>query len=608
MSSKQVNKKISGDYLGRMPLSPGVYIMKDAKGRVIYVGKAKVLRNRVRSYFKDQDKLDTKTKMLVSAIDTIDYIATGNEVEALVLECNLIKEHRPKYNVRLKDDKKYPYLKLTVNERFPRLCLTRNVVNDGAEYFGPYTDARAVRRTVELIRSIFPLRNCPGSAFRPNRERECLNFQIKRCAGPCTGRIDEDGYKMIVDQVRLFLKGRDRDLYRALEGRMKDLSAERRFEEASIARDQLAALSRVSERRQAVEPGGADEDVIALVSEKAKACAVVMRVRQGRVLSSESFILDDVAGNDQASLTGSFMQLYYHSNADIPDVLYSQYKPTGEKVITDWLSSKAGRRVTVKVPERGGNKRLLGLAEKNAAMKLVADGGVDPSSFELPGEIRKTLGLHSTPRRIEVFDVSNIQGTDAVGSMVTFENGKPLKSGYRHFRIRDVDGIDDFAMMREIVGRRMEALLKGAGGRPDLVMVDGGIGQVNAAVQAMAGRGVRDIPVIGLAKRNEEIFMAGHDDAIVLPRRNAVLRYLQRMRDEAHRFAIEYHRKLRGGRLEHSEIDEIEGIGETRKLALLKEFGSLDALRRASVEEIAGVPGFGEKMALKVHKGLRDAG
>ncbi|MCU0639271.1 MAG: excinuclease ABC subunit UvrC [Candidatus Krumholzibacteria bacterium] len=581
--------------------------MKDAKGRVIYVGKAKVLRNRVRSYFKDRDKLDTKTKMLVSVIDSIDYIATGNEVEALVLECNLIKEHRPKYNVRLKDDKKYPYLKLTVNERFPRLCLTRNVVNDGAEYFGPYTDTRAVRRTMELIRTIFPLRNCPGSAFRPNRERECLNFQIKRCAGPCTGRIDEDGYKMIVDQVRLFLRGRDRDLYRALEGRMKELSADRRFEEASVARDQLAALSRVSEKRQAVEPGGADEDVIALVSEKGKACAVVMRVRQGRVLSSESFILDDVAGNDRASLTGSFMQLYYHSNADIPDVIYSQYKPAGEKVITDWLCSKAGRRVTVKVPERGGNKRLLGLAEKNATMKLVADGGVDPSSFELPGEIKKTLGLPSTPRRIEVFDVSNIQGTDAVGSMVTFENGKPLKSGYRHFRIRDVDGIDDFAMMREIVGRRMEALLKGAGGRPDLVMVDGGIGQVNAAVQAMACRGFRDIPVIGLAKRNEEIFMAGHGDAIVLPRRSAVLRYLQRMRDEAHRFAIGYHRKLRGAKLEHSEIDEIEGIGETRKLTLLKEFGSLDALRMASVEEIAAVPGFGEKMALKVHKGLRDA-
>jgi len=590
-----------------MPLSPGVYIMKDAKGRVIYVGKAKILRNRVRSYFKDQDKLDPKTKMLVSTIATVDYIATGNEVEALVLECNLIKEHRPKYNVRLKDDKKYPYLKLTVNEKFPRLCLTRNVENDGAEYFGPYTDTRAVRRTMELIRSIFPLRNCPGPSFRPNRERECLNFQINRCAGPCTGRIDEDGYGKIVGHVRLFLKGRDRDLYRALENRMKELSADRRFEEASIARDQLAALSRVSERRQAVEPGGADEDVIALVSEKAKACAVVMRVRQGRVLSSESFILDDVAGNDPASLTGSFMQLYYHSNADIPEILYSQYRPADEKVITDWLSAKTGRRVTVKVPGRGDRKRLLGLAEKNAAMKLVADGGVDPASFELPGEIRKTLGLPSTPRRIEVFDVSNIQGTDAVGSMVTFENGKPLKSGYRHFRIRDVEGIDDFAMMREIVGRRMEALLKGAGGRPDLVMVDGGIGQVNAAVQAMAGRGFRDIPVIGLAKRNEEIFMAGHDDAIVLPRRSAVLRYLQRMRDEAHRFAIEYHRKLRGGKLAHSEIDEIEGIGETRKLALLKEFGSLDALRRASVEEIAGVPGFGEKTALKVHRRLRDA-
>ena len=607
MSSKQVNKKIFRDHLGRIPVSPGVYIMKDAKGRVIYVGKAKILRNRVRSYFKNQDKLDPKTKMLVSAIATVDYIATGNEVEALVLECNLIKEHRPKYNVRLKDDKKYPYLKLTVNEKFPRLCLTRKVENDGAEYFGPYTDARAVRRTMELIRTIFPLRDCPGPSFRRGRERECLNFQIKRCPGPCTGRIDEDGYNKIVNHVRLFLMGRDRDLFRALEGRMKELAAERRYEEASIARDQLAALSGISERRKTVEPGGADEDVIAVVSEKAKACAVVMRVRQGRVLSSESFILDDVSGNDPGSLTGSFMQLYYHSNADIPDTLYSRHKPAGEKLIMDWLRAKTGRRVTVRVPERGSGKKLLELAEKNAAMKLVADAGVDPSAFELPGEIRKTLGLQHTPRRIEVFDVSNIQGTDAVGSMVTFENGRPLKSGYRHFRIREVGGIDDFAMMREIVGRRMDALHDGSGGRPDLVMVDGGIGQVNAAVQAMARRGFGDIPVIGLAKRNEEIFIAGHGGAIVLPRRSAVLRYLQRMRDEAHRFAIEYHRKIRGGKLSHSEIDNIEGIGEARKIALLKEFGSLDALRKASVEEIAGVPGFGKKTALKVHRGLRNA-
>ncbi len=580
--------------------------MKDQKERVIYVGKAKVLKNRVRSYFQSAENLDSKTVALVSRIVSIDYIATENEVEALMLENNLIKEYRPKYNVRLKDDKKYPFLKLTVKERFPRLFLTRIVKNDGSEYFGPYGNAGSVRRTLELIRNIFPLRTCPSTKLGSDRERECLNFQIGRCSGPCTGKIDEQSYASLVRQVRLFLKGKTGRLRRILEKRMDYLSNQMRYEEASVVRDQIAAISRISERQHAVDPVGGDEDVVSIVYEGISACGVVMRIRDGRILGSDSFMIPDTVEKDSSRVMSSFLQLYYHTSMDIPGLIQAQVMPEDADVLAEWLSAKRGKSTRIAVPSRGGRKKLVDLAEKNAMMKLVADSGRSSSSISVLAGLKKVLGLNSTPFRIEAFDISNIQGTDAVGSMVVFENGRARRNGYRHFRIRTVEGMDDFAMMAEVLSRRAGALKSGKQRSPDLIVIDGGRGQVNAAVKALSVNDISGIPVVGLAKRNEEIHMAGYAGVIRLSRRNEALRFLQRMRDEAHRFAVEYHRKLRRRKISTSELDGIDGIGEKRKIKLLMEFGSLEGIRKAGIDEIASIPGIGTRIAGKVYGGLHE--
>ncbi|MBU8921396.1 MAG: excinuclease ABC subunit UvrC [Bacteroidales bacterium] len=604
MSSSQTDKL--RERLKELPDSPGVYLMKDEKDKVIYVGKAKVLKNRVRSYFQKSDNLDNKTAALVSTINTIDYIATENEVEALMLENNLIKEYRPKYNVRLKDDKKYPFLKLTVNERFPRLFLTRVVKNDGGEYFGPYGNAGSVRRTLELIRNIFPLRKCSSMHLGKDRERECLNFQIGRCSGPCTGKIDEQSYASLVRQVKLFLKGKTGRLRRIMEKRMDYLSGQMRYEEASLVRDQIAAISRISERQHAVDPVGGDEDVISIVSEGVSACGVVMRIRDGRILGSDSFMIPDTVGKDSGRVMCSFLQLYYHTSMDIPGLIQTQVMPEDIEVLVEWLSKKRGKKTRIAVPSRGGRKKLVDLAEKNAMMKLVAYSGRSSSSISLLSSLKKTLGLNSTPFRIEAFDISNIQGTDAVGSMIVFENGKTVRSGYRHFRIRTVDGMDDFAMMAEVLSRRARTLKSGKHRSPDLIVIDGGRGQVNAAVKALSENDISGIPVVGLAKRNEEIHMAGYEGVIRLSRRNEVLRLLQRMRDEAHRFAVEYHRKIRRKKISTSELDGIKGIGEKRKIKLLMAFGSLKGIRKAGIEDIASIPGIGKQIAGKVYDCLHE--
>ncbi len=585
-----------------MPDAPGVYMMKNSRGKVIYVGKAKILKNRIRSYFQSKENLDRKTGFLVDSVDSIEYMATDNEIEALVLECNLIKEYKPKYNVRLKDDKKYPFLKLTRNEKYPRLVLTRTVQNDGSEYFGPYTDLTAVRKTLKLIQSIFPLRDCTGSRFRKNRNRECLNYQIGRCPGPCTGKIGQKEYLEIVDQISLFLKGKNITLKKLLEQRMLDLSKEKQYEEASLARDQLIAIDRVSKRQNAVEVSLVDEDYIAIADEGEESCGVVMRVREGKMLGLESFIISDTGNISSENLIASFSSLYYNSATDIPVNIYMQSEPADKKILEKWLTLKAGRRTSIRIPMRGYRVNLIRLAAKNAAMKLVASSSRKTSVVELLVEAKKTLGLKTTPFRIETFDISNIQGSDAVGSMVTFENGKPAKSGYRHFRIRNVEGSDDFSMMKEMLSRRLETLNTGQSRKPDLIIVDGGKGQLTAALTAMKETGITGIDLIGLAKRNEEIFIAGVSEKIVLPRKSAVLKLIQRTRDEAHRFAIEYHRKLRRKRIMHSALDDIEGIGEKRKLRLLMEFGSVSSIRKASIKELESVPGIGKGFAEKIYE------
>ena len=598
MSRGQENKLKEKVHL--LPDEPGVYLMKNDRGRVIYVGKAKRLSGRVRSYFQEQKSLDVKTQKLVSSIVDIDYIVTQNEVEALVLECNLIKEYRPRYNIRLKDDKKYPYIKLT-NESFPRLMLVRSVENDGAEYFGPYTDVKAVRRILRLMKTVFTLRNCIGGRF-VKRDRECLNFQIDRCLGPCTGRVDEKAYGEIVKEARLYLRGRSTELRRLLEERMRRLAESRCYEEAARIRDQLGNLERMTQRQLAVSPGTGDRDVVALARELEMACGVVMKIREGKLLGTDSFFVPVSTTDTDAIIYEYFFKMYYHSATDVPGRIVTQEVMKERILIEAWLGERRGSRVRLIRPVRGEQRRLMELARKNASLKIVADARPEQRSKEILAEIKEALGLVSTPFRIEIFDISNIQGAEAVGSMVTFKEGEPLKSGYRHFRIREVEGIDDFAMLAEVIGRRARHIREGKNRAPDLIMVDGGRGQVSAARRALNESELSGIPVIGLAKRDEEIYVEGNPSPIKLPRRNRALKFLQRMRNEAHRFAIEYHRKLRSKRLVHSELNEISGIGESRKIKLLHEFGSVEALQRATVEDIASVAGIGGIIAAKVYE------
>jgi excinuclease ABC subunit C len=591
----KIHKKIE-----RLPDSPGVYFFKNPKGRVIYVGKARNLVSRVRSYMQAPEKLDPKTNALMDTADSVDYIATENEVEALVLEASMIREYRPRYNIRLKDDKRYPYLKITANEAFPKLLIVRRVLDDGAEYFGPYTDAGAVRRTLKAIKTIFPLRDCKGR-FR-SRTRECLNFQIGRCLGPCTGRIDSDEYTVVVRLLRMFLRGHSEALMEELRRSMESFSENMRYEEASVVRDQIASIRKISARQHAVDPGGADEDAVAIAREGSNACGVVMRVREGRILSSETFMMPVLPTDDIIIAYEDFFKLYYNASLDIPPGILAQYELPDGGLIVRWLKERTGKPISISVPSRGHRKKLVDLAEKNAASRLLTLRGKKASAHMVLGHLKKALGLPSTPSRIEAFDISNIQGSAAVGSMVTFVDGRPVKSGYRHFRIRRVKGPDDFAMMREVLLRRLERLKDGKSRRPDLILVDGGKGQVSAAIEAMHASGLSSINVIGLAKKNEEIFVPGRKDPIVLPRRSPGLKLLQKARDEAHRFAVEYHRKVRSRGLVESGLDGIPGVGEYRKVQLLVRFGSLAGLANVTEEEIAAVPGIGQATAGKIYE------
>lgn len=591
----KIRKKIE-----RMPDSPGVYFFKNQRGRVIYVGKASKLVSRVRSYMQARERLDPKTRALMEGAESVDYIATGSEVEALVLEASMIREYRPRYNIRLKDDKRYPYLKITADKEFPRLLLVRRVLDDGAEYFGPYTDAGAVRRTLKAIKTIFPLRDCKGPFRR--RQRECLNFQIGRCLGPCTGKVSDLEYAATVRQLRMFLRGHSEALVDELHSSMESLSAGRRYEEATLVRDQIASIAKISERQHAVDPGGADEDAVAIAKEGGNACGVVMRIREGRILSSEAFMMPVLLSDNITACYEEFFKLYYNTSHDIPPCILAQYDLTDRAVIASWLKERTGRKVSISVPSRGHRRKLVEIAEKNAASRLITLRGRKASANRELGELKKALGLPSTPSRIEAFDISNVQGAGAVGSMVTFVDGRPLKSGYRHFRIKTVEVQDDFAMMNEVLQRRFERLKDGKSRRPDLILVDGGKGQVSAAMDAMATSGLSPISVIGLAKRNEEIFVPGQKEPVVLPRRNPGLKLLQKARDEAHRFAVEYHRKLRSRGLAESELDGIPGVGEYRKTQLLVRFGSLAGLKDVSEEEIAAVPGIGHSTAEKIHE------
>ena len=581
-----------------LPENPGVYIMKDAAGKIIYVGKAVVLKNRVRQYFQSSRNHTPKVRAMVAKIADFEFIMTGSEVEALILECNLIKKHRPRYNISLKDDKTYPYVKVTVHEEFPRVFITRRVVKDGARYFGPYTNATAVHESLRLLRRLFPLRTC-----RTLQDRPCLEYHIKRCLAPCVGKISKEDYAVFIRAVLLFLEGRTEDVEKELTFRMKRAAEAYHFELAARLRDQLAAVKKIAEKQNIVT-GAGDQDAIGLARSALGACVQVFFIRSGKMVGREHFLLQGDEDESDAALLTAFLQQYYHQAAFLPHEVLLPCDVEETPLLEAWLSARKQARVHLVVPQRGTKHDLVAMAAGNAE-KFLADeetrrAQTDAQTTGAVEELGHLLGLKKAPNRMECFDISHIQGAETVASMVVFEGGRPKKSDYRRFKIRSTEGKpDDFLSMREVTQRRYGDLPEEE--LPDLIVIDGGKGQLSSALEIIRGAGHADVPVVGLAKQFELVFREGESDPVVLPRHSQALYLIERIRDEAHRFAITYHRKLRGKRNLVSILDHIVGIGPARRKALWSAFGSLAKIKGASVEELAAVSGMNRPAAEAVY-------
>jgi excinuclease ABC subunit C len=590
--------------LALLPDKPGVYLMKDDKGRIIYVGKAINLKNRVRSYFQSSRNHSGKVLALVAHIADLEYIITASEIEALILECNLIKKHRPKYNISLKDDKTYPYIKVTY-EDFPRVYATRKVLKDGARYFGPYTSAGAVHETLRLLKTLFPLRSCRKLAAK----RPCLEHHIKRCLAPCAGKVEQGTYSEMIKAVTLFLEGRSDAVAKNLKRLMVEAAEELEFEQAARLRDQLTAVEKIMEKQNIVT-GSGDQDAIGLARSAAGICAQVFFIRSGKMVGRDHFIL--LGGEDETdqNILEAFIKQYYSQAAFIPREILLPLELAEQQLLADWLSSSKGSRVQVETPKRGTKKDLVNMAAGNAATVL------EEQAVRLEADVDKTTGaaaelgqyleLPAVPQRIECFDISHIQGSETVASMVVFEDGQPNKNEYRRYKLKTVEGKpDDFKSMQEVVGRRYcDALEKGP--IPDLIIIDGGKGQLNAALTLIRAAGLTKVPVVGLAKEFEHIFREGISEPLILPRHSQSLYLVQRIRDEAHRFAITYHRKLRSKRNLVSVLDHIPGIGAKRRKALWDHFGSLAKIKAAEVEALAKVEGMTLPAAEAVYNFFRN--
>lgn len=589
--------------LAVLPDKPGVYLMHDATGKVIYVGKAVVLKNRVRSYFRNLARHTPKVKAMVAKIAEIETIVTSSEVEALILECNLIKKYRPRYNISLKDDKTYPYLKVTVQEEYPRLFATRRLRRDGARYYGPYADAGAMHATVKLLRSMFPLRTCRTM----NPDRPCLNYHIKRCLAPCAGHVSKAEYRNMIKAVCMVLDGRTAELERDLKQRMQEAADNYAFEEAARARDQLQAVQRLGESQKAVTSSNGDMDVLGLGQDVTGLCVQIFFVRKGKLIGRDNFFLAD-GGDAPEEVVAAFVKQYYNDATYIPHELVLPHLPQEEErqLIETWLTQRAGRRVELLLPQRGVKKELLALANDNA-VKLLAErlrkGSLSLKNDEQAAEeLQQALGLTQPLERMDCFDISHTQGSETVASMVVFRNGSISKKDYRKYKIVSAEGKpDDFKSMQEVVYRRY----KDYEDLPSLVVIDGGKGQLSSALEIIRGLGLTDLPVVGLAKREEEIFKPHTSESILLDRDSAALHLIQRIRDEAHRFAITFHRKLRGKRNLVSVLDHVEGIGPKRRQELWKAFKTLDAMRAASVEELAAVEGMNKAVAQTLYDFFR---
>lgn len=589
--------------LAVLPDKPGVYLMHDKDGKVIYVGKAVVLKNRVRSYFRNLASHTPKVRAMVAKIADIETIVTSSEVEALILECNLIKKYRPRYNIMLKDDKSYPYLKVMLNEEFPRLYVTRRQMRDGAKYYGPYADAGAMHATVKLLRCMFPLRTCRTM----NAERPCLNYHIKRCLAPCAGLVSKEEYGNMIKSVCMVLDGRTTELERDLKRRMQEAADNYAFEEAARLRDQLQAVMRLNEQQKAVTGQDSDMDIIGFAKDMTGICIQIFFVRKGKLLGRDNFFLQDDGESEQEVIT-AFVKQYYNEASYIPREIALPVLPDAEEqaVIEQWLAEKAQRKAELVRPQRGVKKDLLHLANDNAVKLLeerLRKGQLSlKNDVQAAEELQQALGLPNPLERMDCFDISHTQGSETVASMVVFRNGSISKKDYRRYKIVSAEGKpDDFKSMQEVVYRRY----KDYEDLPSLVVIDGGKGQLSSALEVIRGLGLHDLPVIGLAKREEEIFKEGQSESILLDRDSAALHLIQRIRDEAHRFAITYHRKLRGKRNLVSVLDHVEGIGSKRRQELWKAFKTLDEMKAASIEELAAVESMNYATAQKLYDFFR---
>lgn len=590
-----------------LPARPGVYLMKDARGRIIYVGKAARLAHRVRNYFGPEESLDPKTRTLVRNIHDLDYVVTPTEKDALLLESQLVKENKPRYNVRLKDDKRFPYLRLTSHEPFPRIDIVRQPADDGCDYYGPYTDAKAMRLTLKTLTQLFPIRTCTLKLPEETVPRPCLDYYIHRCCAPCVDYVDQPTYADLVERVRLFLGGRSDVLIRDLEGRMQEHAEALRFEEAGRVRDTLTAVRKIVARQEMVLAPGEDVDVLGLEREGRLACGIVLRVRDGKLLQTESYFLRSGLDDEEADFFRRFAaETFDRTREPGGTILLMLPLPDAE----DWetaLQERHGRGIRLVVPQRGRKARLVEVARTNARHKLREHLARTATVKATPKEdapevldLKRRLELPVAPHSIECFDMSHFQGSQRVGSLVYFSAGQPLKSRYRRFKIRQVEGIDDFAMMQECLERYYSRLRDDDQLPADLVVVDGGAGQLSVAVRTLHRYGFVETAVIGLAKREEEVYLPHRSDPVKLPRSAPGLKLLQRIRDEAHRFAITYHRKLRDKETLHSMLDDIPGIGQVKKRALLSHFGSADAVGKASRDELVAVPSVGPADARRI--------
>ena len=564
-----------------LPNKPGVYIMRDETDTIIYIGKAKNLVKRVKSYFRE--KLDRpKTQILMSHFDSLEYIVTNSEKEALILEATLIKKHRPRYNVQLKDDKRYPYVKIT-SEQFPRLVITRNVTKEGI-YYGPFTDVGSVKQTVKFLKSLFKIRTCR------NMDGPCLNAQIDLCYAPCDGKISKEEYSEIINKIDLFFQGKYSTIVKNLKREMAEAAMNEEYEKAAVIRDQIASIEEIMEKQF----DDLDQDVIAIASGKNEVVVIIMPIRNGKIVGRDDFLMSGSQYDSSSEVLFAFIQQYYGYNRHIPKQILLDEDIDDKELLEDWLSDLRGNKVHIKVPQKGVKLRLVKMARKNAEIIKHQKKKMENSLIEL----KKYLKLEKLPRVIEGYDISNISGKFAVGSKVSFKDGKPNKKMYKHFRM-ETPGPNDFAMMEELLTRRLKMVDRDP--EPDLIVIDGGKGQLSMACGVLEKLNLTHIPIIGLAKEFEEVFVPNSKRPIIIPKNNKALHLLQQVRDESHRFAITYHRKLRSDDIQASSLDDIAGIGKKRKVALLKELGTIENIKKASVEDLAKIKGMNQKTAENVY-------